>query len=155
MKYQKIYQVSGAWINTKNLTATKARIVSETATQPSNFLNKDGSPKTQDVCKVQFQGEKEPVNVALNRATINGLIEAFDEDSNDWIGKVLSVVTEKIRIGGKANTALYLLADGYEKVDDEMGYAIIQKKKVAFEDSFNTTTEKPEITEISVDEIPF
>lgn len=157
MKYQKTFQVSGAWVKTKDLTATKAKIVSETEPQPSSFLNKDGSPKTQDVCKVLFQGDKEPVNVALNRATINGLVEAFGEDSNEWIGKVLSVITEKIRVGGKANIALYLIADGYEKIDDEMGYAIIQKKKVAFEDSFpsNSTTERPEEVEIKPEDIPF
>jgi hypothetical protein len=44
-------------------------------------------PKTQDVTKVQFQGQTEALNVNLNRATINALVDAFAEDSKDGMNR--------------------------------------------------------------------
>ena len=38
----------------------------------------------QDACKVQFDGYEEPLKVALNRATINALVDAFGRSSKDW-----------------------------------------------------------------------
>ena len=127
MKYQ-VNQTSGAWVRADGLTATSAKIVSETKPQPSSFTNKDGSPKTQDVCKVRFEGASEAVNVSLNRATIAGLVQAFGEESADWQGHFLKVETERMRVAGKAVTALYLIPEGYERIDDNNGYAVIVKK---------------------------
>src|SRR5438128_2748701 len=100
--YQKQVQMSGSWVRASEITAKKAKIVSETEPMPSSFQDKNGAPKTQDVCKVMFQGNTEPLNVALNRATLNGLVDAFGEDSKAWINQVLDVVTEKMRVAGKA-----------------------------------------------------
>lgn len=124
MKYQKMNQVTGDWAKTSELTASTARIVSETTPQPSQFQNKDGSVKNQDVCRVSFDGG-EALNVSLNRATLNGLIDAFGEESADWKDKELKVETEKMRVAGKAVTALYLIPEGYKRIDDENGYATI------------------------------
>ena len=44
----------------------------------------------QDVCKVQFDGYEEPLKVALNRATINALVDAFGRSSKDWQGHPLA-----------------------------------------------------------------
>ena len=126
MKYQ-AQTTSGAWIKADSLTASSAKIVSETKPQPSSFTNKDGSPKTQDVCKVKFEGTEEAVNVSLNTATISGLVNAFGEDSVNWQGHNLSVETEKMRVAGKAVTALYLIPSEYERIDDDNGYAVIVK----------------------------
>ena len=125
MKYQK--QITqGKWAKSSELVSgTRAKIISETNPSPSSFLNKDGSPKVQDVCKVQFEGLPEPMNVSLNRATINGLVDAFGEDSKSWIGHSLMVETEKMRVAGKAVVALYLIPDGFRRIDDENGYALI------------------------------
>jgi len=127
--YQKTSQVSGAWVKVSELKSRiKATILSETNPQPSQWLNKDGSPKTQDVAKVRFEGSPEIVNVSLNRATINGLVDSFGEDSAKWQNKTLTVETEKMRVAGKAVIALYLIPEGYERIDDENGYAVIVKK---------------------------
>jgi len=127
MKYQ-AQTTSGAWVRSEELlNGSSAKIVSETQPQPSSFTNKDGSPKTQDVCKVKFESADESVNVSLNRATISGLVDAFGEESGDWQGKLLKVETEKMRVAGKAVTALYLIPSGYERVDNEDGYATIVK----------------------------
>ena len=129
MKYTKSSQVSGAWAKAAELKpGIKAKIVSETLPQPSQFLDAKGNPKTQDVAKVRFEGLPEPLNVSLNRATINALVDAFGEDSVNWQGNVLRVETEKVRVAGKAVTALYLIPVGYIKTDDENGYAQIVKQ---------------------------
>lgn len=139
--------VGGKWAKASEIKATKAKIVSETTPQSSTFLNKDGSAKTQDVAKVQFQGDPEPLNVSLNRATINGLVDAFGEDSAGWQGHVLTVETEKMRVAGKAVVALYLIPKGYERVDDENGYAAIVKE--------GTTKEELPTVNLEDEEVPF
>lgn len=161
--YKKSVSISGGWAKGSEITAKKAKIVSETEASPSSFLNKDGSPKTQDVCKVLFQGNKEPLNLSLNRATINGLVDAFGEDSKNWMNKVLSVETEKVRVAGKAVVALYLIPEGFKKIDDVNGYALIVKDSVSAPVSVGTDSqafdELPTINVdsngINVDDIPF
>jgi hypothetical protein len=127
--YPKKVMVGGKWAKSGDIkSGTRAKIVSETEPQTSTFVNKDGSPKTQDVCKIVFEGSPEVFNVSLNRATINGLSDAFGEDSKGWMNHYLTVETEKMRVAGKAVVALYLIPKGYERVDDENGYAVIVKE---------------------------
>lgn len=129
MEYQAQKFVSGAWAKADEIkNGTRAKIVSETKPQSSSYTNKDGSPKTQDVAKVRFEDLKEPLNVSLNRATVNGLVEAFGKDSIDWQNHYLRVETEKMRVAGKAVTAMYLIPEGFIKTDDENGYATIVKE---------------------------
>lgn len=154
MKYQSTMGVSGSWAkNSEIKTGTRAKIVSETKPQPSNFQDKNGNMKNQDVAKVKFEGSKEAVNISLNRATISGLIQAFGDDSVNWMNKVLRTETEKMRVGGKAVVALYLIPEGYKKIDDESGYAVIIKE----EEEAPKVTETPseEEDEPNPDDIPF
>lgn len=126
MKYQKSISVSGGWAKASELeTGTRAKIVSETTPTASQFENKDGSPKMQDVAKVRFEGKPEPLNVSLNRATVNALIDCYGDDSKDWINKYLTVHTEKMNVAGKRVVALYLIPEGYELKEDEGGYLVI------------------------------
>ena len=130
-QYTPSSDVRGAWAKGKELKEKKiarAKILTEAKPQPSSFTDKNGNPKTQDVCKVKFDGLEEELNMSLNKATIGGLIKAFGTDSKDWVGKVLSVETETVRVAGKANIAVYLIPAGYVKVDDEGGYAVIVKE---------------------------
>lgn len=146
MKYQA--QVNtGVWVDKAALiNGTSAKIVSETRPYPSNFKDKEGNPQTQDVAKVQFEGMPEAVpeavNVGLNKPTINGLISAFGDDSVNWQGMPLTVEVEKMRIAGKAVIALYLIPEGYKKIDDEGGYAVIVRKNMVS----GTNVEYPEST---------
>src|SRR3990167_7633063 len=129
MKYTKQEFVSGNWVKGSQIqSGLKCKLVSEVKPQESQWQNKDGSPKFQDVAKIKFQGINEEMNISLNRATINGLVDAFGEDSVALVNKVLTAVNEKARVAGKNVTMIYLLADGYEKVDDANGYAAIVKK---------------------------
>jgi hypothetical protein len=123
-KYTKT--IGGAWARGADITqGTKAKIVSETVHSESQFKDKNGAPKMQDVAKVRFEGKEEAMNVNLNRATIYGLIDAFGEESKEWIGKVLTVHTEKVVVGGKRVTALYLVPEGFEVKENSEGYVEI------------------------------
>lgn len=129
MKYQKTNMTSGAWAKASELGNIKrAKIVSEANKQPSQFFNKDNSVKMQDVAKIRFDGLPDALNVSLNRATINGLIDAFGDDSVNWQNHYLTVETEKVRVAGKAVVALYLIPEGYKRMDDENGFAVIVKE---------------------------
>ena len=156
MKYQKSSLVQGKWAKASELkNGVRAKIVSETNPQPSTFTNKDGSAKTQDVCKVMFEGNSEALNVSLNRATINGLIDAFGEDSKAWMNNYLTVETEKMRVAGKAVTALYLIPENYKKIDDANGYAMIVNAKEEMDVQEQVQEFDQAEEEISVKDIPF
>jgi hypothetical protein len=156
MKYQKIVLLGGAWVKAAEVkSGTRAKIVSETINQPSSFVNKDGSSKTQDVAKLWIEGVNEPLNVSLNRATINALVDAFGEDSVAWQGRYLTIETEKIRVAGKSKTALYLIPEGYVKIDDENGYAKIVKKEMLTKNSPEQVPPPEDPGEINVEDIPF
>ena len=128
MKYTQQTSLTGAWVDKSKITSgMKAKIVSEAKSVPSTFKDKNDNIKNQYVAKVHFEGEKEAVNVSLNRATITGLISAFGDDSVGWQGHYLRAEVEKMRVAGKAVTALYLIPEGYTKIDDEEGYATIIK----------------------------
>lgn len=148
-KYQKMERIMGDWAKSSELGNIKlAKIVSETTPQASQFRNKDGTVKNQDVCSVSFEGS-EPLNVSLNRATLNGLVDAFGEESADWQDKELKVEIEKMRVAGKAVVALYLIPAGYKRVDDRNGYATIVK------DGEGATVETPPTPEVKPDDLPF
>jgi hypothetical protein len=122
-EYTKTQFVSGGWVKAAELkSGTRAKIVTEAAPVQSQFKDKNDQPKTQDVCKVRFEGQPEPLNVNLNRATIFGLIEAFGTDSKKWIGPTLTVHTEKVVVGGKRVTAMYLVPEGFEVKENDEGY---------------------------------
>ncbi len=146
MIYEEPSGVSGKWAKASELgSVKKAKIVSEATRQPSQFKDEKGNAKTQDVARVVFEGNSEPLNVSLNRATIGGLIKAFGKDSKEWMNHHLSVETEKVRVGGKANIALYLIPAGFKKIDDENGYAVIVSEKEAQEGSDMPPIEDGEI----------
>ena len=129
MKYQSQTTISGGWVDKSKLTnGQRAKIVSEAQPVPSSFQDAKGNAQTQDVARVQFEGQKESVNCNLNKPTVNALIQAFGEDSKDWMGHYLTVEVEKVRVAGKAVTALYLCPEGFHKADDEQGYAVVCRK---------------------------
>jgi hypothetical protein len=128
-KYTKTTAIAGSWVKGSEVqSGSRCKLMSETTPMPSQFQNKDGSVKMQDVAKVLFSGDAETKNIGLNRATINGLVDAFGEDSASWQEHILTCETEKVRVAGKAVTAVYLLPENYERVDDENGYTLIVKK---------------------------
>jgi len=157
MKYQRQNTITGTWIKGADLKGiTKAKIVSETNPQPSQWKDDKGNTKMQDVCKIRFEGKDESYNISLNKVNINGLVDAFGEDSKEWMNKTLKVETEKVRVSGRAGVAIYLIPEGYERVDDENGYAVIQR--MGLEKQINQPEDIPVIQDnedIDVKSIPF
>jgi hypothetical protein len=160
MKYTKQNGVSGKWAKAAELkTGTRAKIVSETVPMTSQFEDKEGKPKMQDVAKVRFEGNADTMNVSLNRATLNGLIDAFGDDSKEWINKYLTVHTEKVAVGGKRVTALYLVPENFSVSEDDNGYIVIQKVELTSDgkpvpDFSQVDTIQP-VEEIDPNDIPF
>jgi hypothetical protein len=130
MKYPKQQSVAGARVKGAEVeSGSRCKLMSETTHMASQFKDeKTDETKFQDVAKVLFSGDTETKNISLNRASINGLVDAYGEESADWQNHVLSCETEKMRVGGRAVTAVYLVPEGYERVDDENGYTVIVKK---------------------------
>ena len=128
MLYEKSSNVFGKWVKGSEIqSGISGKLVSETEPKPSQFKNKDGSTKMQNVAKIQIEGGSEPLNISINNASINALIDAFGKESGKWQGNNLTIETEKVRVGGKAVVAVYLIPAGYEKRDDSNGYAVIGK----------------------------
>lgn len=145
-KYQRPSGVRGKWVRgSEVISGTRCKLVSETTPTPSQFKNKDGSVKMQDVARIRFENNDEPMNININMASIGALVEAFGEDSKDWINKYLTAVTEKMIVGGKRVTGVYLIPDGYELKDGLDGY--MQVSKIGEE-----PTTEPEV--INLDEEP-
>lgn len=140
-KYIKNQPISGSWVKGQDVVnGSKCKLVSETVPTPSQFKNKDGSTKVQDVAKIKFEGASEVLNISLNRPTINALVDAFGEESTVWQGKSLTAHTEKVVVGGKRVTAVYLVPIGYEITEDGGGFVVIMKSG-----SNVPTVEEPEI----------
>jgi hypothetical protein len=165
MLYTKNANVSGAWIKGKDVVSgTKAKLISETIPVKSQFKDKNGNDKTQDVAKIKFEGNNDILNISLNRATIDGLIDTFGEDSKNWKDKVLTALTEKVIVGGKRVVALYLIPEGCTLEEDSDGYMhIVNPNKSTLKSE--QKSDLPEVDEfpplegeedgIKVDEIPF
>lgn len=152
MKYEKFENngPDGKFVDKKELLekrVTKAKIINEVIPYPSRFKRKDGSSQTQDIGSVQFQGFAEPFNVNINIATRNALIEAFGDDSKDWIGKVLTVNV----LEGTNGYSLYLIPEGFKRERDDRGYVIIVREGQEEEIPTINVEEK----EIKIEDIPF
>jgi len=120
MEYKKSTRIDGEWVKAAELeSGIKGKLVSET--KPI-----EGEYGTQDVSKIIFAGETEPKNVRLNKTTLNGLIDAYGTDSNNWVDKSVTAHTEKALVAGKRVTILYLVPEGYELGEDG-GYVVITK----------------------------
>ena len=149
-KYQRNSFTSGKWATKSELYdkgIKQAKIVSETNPEPSNFPDSKGNPQMQDVCKAQFEGMNEAMKVSLNRATINALVEAFGEDSKNWQGHNLGLEIDKLP--GK-KFPLYLIPDGFKRIEDDAGYSVIVK-----EDQESVQVAPEDNGEVGAGEIPF
>ena len=124
--YKKSSSIVGQWLKGADVASgMKGMLVSETSPMPSQWTNKDGSPKTQDVAKIQLSGKSEPLNISINRASLNALVDAYGEDSKAWQGHPLTLTTEKVQVAGKRVTVIYLVPEGFVLAEDSGGYVQI------------------------------
>jgi len=80
----------------------------------------------QDIFLIKLQDGNEG-NVGFNQTSINNLIDAFGDDSINWIGKEVKVMVVKQNVQGKIRPVYYFLHPD-TILDDESGEFIIPNK---------------------------
>lgn len=140
--------VGGKWLDKKVLKSGDiAKIKNEATEQPSQ------QGGNQWVCKLMVKGQTEALNFAINKPSKNALIDAFGEDTNNWVDKVLTLEVEKTIVSGKRGIAAYLIPEGFELKEDSGGYIVIGKKGEPIKAEPSTNDYPQE--DINPDDIPF
>ena len=93
----------------------------------------EGQYGAQDVFLLKLRNGTEG-NTNFNQTTINNLIDAFGEDSINWIGKKVKVMMIKQNVQGKIVSVYYFLHPD-TILDDESGQFIILKGDKKGEDN--------------------
>jgi len=145
-----INTTTGNWLDKKTL---KTGDLIKLTTEATEIPNSKGEGM-QVVAKCKVKGlTGDDANISINKPSKNALIVAFGEDSTNWIGKPLTVHTEKTVIAGKRGIAVYLIPEGFEVTEDEAGYVVVSKIGVKGPVPLNGV-EYPE-EEINPEDIPF
>ena len=90
----------------------------DTVTIINEGMENEGNYGPQFVIGIKLANGEERV-ITLNPKTENNLIEAFGEDSINWVGKKVNVFIEKTKIAGERRIVAYLAAPGWDM--DEYG----------------------------------
>src|SRR3990167_8609668 len=148
MKVSKNIGIAGEWLDKKTLrSGDLAKLVTEAKEVEREY---EGEKSIQLVAKIKIKGQEGEKNVAINMPTKSGLIDAFGDDTKDWLGKTLAVEVESGRFGGKKGIALYLIPEGFELGDDN-GYVVIVKRGKKTPEQKVSEHER----EIAPEDIPF
>lgn len=141
--------IAGDWVKAAELVnGTKAKLTSGVEIVPSKF----NEGKFDNVTKIKFADNPTVIkNARINRATLDGLIDAFGPDDANWIDKPLTVQTEKAVVAGKRVTVMYLIPEGFEMKEDGEGYVKIVNKVQA--KGYEGELHGCEV--VNVDDIPF
>jgi hypothetical protein len=127
-KFKKRERLHGQWLNNKEVPNKAVLRFTDPAREfPSAF----GEDKTQIACHVEFENypsdPAKPWIVALNRAVVNALVEAFGEESEDWVGQKLTSYKMQTSMNGKRGHAVYYIPEGYQLISDDNDYFAIVK----------------------------
>lgn len=144
MKIEKSSGVGGTWLPKKDLENGQALKL----TTEAQYV--EGQNGKQLVAKCKVKGMDGEFNLAINTPTKNALIEAFGDDSVNWVGKLLTVAVESGIFAGKRGIMLNLVPEGYVLAEDAAGYITI-RAKVAPPASIAAEID----VEVSPDDIPF
>lgn len=154
MEYSKAR--GGKWTDVKTLKdGMQAKIVDECVKQESQYKDKDGLPKTENIAKVRFQGLPEASNTRINWTTINALIDAHGKDSKQWIDKILTVRTVRAMVGDTMRTLLYLIPEGFDLSENTEGKLEIRKVGEDNEKQETSSGDDYPKEDINPDDIPF
>lgn len=89
----------------------------------------------QTVFKIKTRnGEK---NFSVNQTTINNLVDAFGDESENYIGKEIKVWVIKAMVSGKLQLVAYLSASNAE-MDEEGRFSLIGGKQDDVDDGVET-----------------
>lgn len=90
-------------------------------------------------------------NMSLNQTTINNLIDAFGDETENWIGKEVYTTIVRVMIGGELKTAAYLAAEGW-KMDSNGKFYNVNQNHTDVQTTGNQQKFQPVI---QVDDIDF
>ncbi len=127
MKVQKKSNIQGSWAKAKVDidTGDKIEILSAGEIVPGDYGDRHVfSVKTKN-------GEK---NLTFNQTTMNYLIDAFGEETSDWIGEEVKVWIIKSNIAGKMRNVVYLTETDWIETDDGFYPPTKESKEVKEED---------------------
>lgn len=143
--------VGGKWLDKKTIPAgSVGKIKTEATEQPSQ------QGGLQLVAKLLVKGSQEPLNVAISKPSKNALIQAFGNDTVNWIDKLLTLHTEKVVVSGKRGVALYLVPEGFEVTEDTGGFIVIKRIGSSLpKKEEGESDEYPQEDSVDVDSIPF
>lgn len=77
----------------------------------------EGQWGMQDIFLVKLQSGEEK-NISFNQTTINGLIDAYGKESNEWIGKDVKAHIIKQNVSGKFIDVAYFSHPNAELTED-------------------------------------
>lgn len=122
MKVTRSSGTGGSWLKKEELAnGDILKLVSEA-------VEVEGQNGQQLVAKCRVKGYTgDAVNVAINSASKNALIDAFGDDTALWVNKELTVEVERGIFAGKRGIALYLVPEGFSVSTDAGGYVVITK----------------------------
>lgn len=140
----------GAWLDKSQLNnGDVLKLVSE-----AMEIESQHGPQLVAKCRVKGHAG-EAVNVAINGASRNALIDAFGDDSKLWVDKLLTVDVEKGTNGGKRTYTLRLVPEGFSIETDSEGYVVITRDPVDRDSAVAPYPAKSADTEITPEDIPF
>lgn len=111
----------------------------------------EGNFGTQDLFMVRTASNVDG-NVSFNTTTINCLIDAFGEDSKNWVGKQVKVWAIRSNVQGKMVNVFYFTHPKAE-IDNEGLFTLPRSEQPQQNTDESRTPEGTE--EITVDQIPF
>lgn len=89
--------------------------------------------------------KKQEYNLSFNQTSLNNLVEAFGEESEEWVGKVVKAFVVRQMVGDGLKNVGYLAAEGWMMDDDGKFYnPEVAKERTGYPKD-----------DISPDDIPF
>jgi len=103
---------SGNYLKTKDVeNGTTITIKNEGEwVESTMYKYEDGNPKVDFVVKVEVNGEEKSMRV--NKTNRDILIEAYGNDTAEWIGKTAVITKEKIMVAGEKKDTIVLDTQG-------------------------------------------
>lgn len=137
--------------------------IGEDVRDGDRLIIKDGgtliSGKFGDQIIYRVQTRTGDKNMSFNQTTINNLIDAFSDETENWIGKEVHATIVRVMIGGELKTVAYLAAEGWI-MDNKGKFQDLSNVVAAIKTTGNATSSEPVIQldnnhDINPDDIPF
>ena len=128
-KYAKT--IRGNFIKARNVkSGTRFVFLDEVKPIAGKYRDEVGQLKSQNIATIRLEDGTEGL-FRVNLQSIEGLLDAYGDDSLEWVGKSLTLHVEKAMIGNKRFSVGYVIPEGYqlgfESGPDGEEYARVEK----------------------------